>query len=61
MLVLTRKKHEGITIDHPMGPIHITVERIEGNQVRLGIEAEPTIAVHRDEVAKEIEKEEGYE
>jgi carbon storage regulator CsrA len=44
-----------------MGPIHITVERIEGNQVRLGIEAEPTIAVHRDEVAKEIEKEEGYE
>ncbi|HJU04491.1 MAG TPA: carbon storage regulator CsrA [Nitrospiraceae bacterium] len=51
MLVLTRKTGEGIAI----GPhIRIVVVEIQGNQVRLGIEAPPEVAVHRDEVYARI-------
>ena len=55
MLVLARRKNEGITIDHPSGPIHIVVINIRGdkdhNVVRLGIAAPSDVRVDRDEVA----------
>ena len=54
MLVLTRKKGEGVTI----GPdIRIVVLGIKGGQVRLGIEAPSTVGVHRDEVYARIQEE----
>jgi len=54
MLVLTRKKGEGVTI----GPdIRIVILGIKGGQVRLGIEAPSTIEVHRDEVYARIQEE----
>jgi carbon storage regulator len=47
MLVLTRRRGEGVVI----GPdIRIVVLGIKNGQVRLGIEAPRTIEVHRDEV-----------
>jgi carbon storage regulator len=51
MLVLSRKLSQQILI----GPdIAITVVKIEGNQVRLGIEAPPSISILRQElVARE--------
>jgi carbon storage regulator len=51
MLVLSRKLSQQILI----GPdIAITVVKIEGNQVRLGIEAPPNISLLRQElVARE--------
>jgi len=54
MLVLTRKSQESITIG---GDIHITVLKIDKEQVRLGIEAPPRISVHRHEVFEEIQRE----
>jgi len=47
MLVLSRKLMERIIID---GGISITVVRLEGNQVRLGIEAPRNISVVRAEL-----------
>jgi carbon storage regulator len=47
MLVLSRKLNEKIVID---GDIVITVAKIEGGQVRVGIEAPAQIKVYREEV-----------
>jgi carbon storage regulator len=47
MLVLSRKANEKIVVD---GGIVITVVKIEGGQVRLGIEAPKQIKVFREEV-----------
>jgi len=47
MLVLSRKVNEKIVID---GGIVVTVVKIEGGQVRLGIEAPGHIKVFRQEI-----------
>ena len=47
MLVLTRKVLEGITIGDD---IRVTVVRVEGGQVRLGIEAPRHVTVLRGEL-----------
>ena len=47
MLVLSRKLSQQILIG---SDITITVVRIEGNHVRLGIEAPPGVSVLRDEL-----------
>jgi len=47
MLVLSRKVNEKIVID---GDIVVTVVKIEGGQVRLGIEAPGHIKVFRQEI-----------
>ncbi len=54
MLVLTRRRGEGVTI----GPdIRVVVLGMKGGQVRLGIEAPLTVEVHRDEVYARIQDE----
>ncbi len=47
MLVLSRKLNEKIVID---GGIVVTVVKIEGGQVRLGIDAPGHIKVFRQEI-----------
>ena len=54
MLVLTRRRGEGVTI----GPdIRIVVLGIQNGQVRLGVEAPRTVEVHRNEVCVRIQEE----
>jgi carbon storage regulator len=48
MLVLSRKLNEKIVID---GGIIVTVVKIDGNQIRLGIEAPSHVRVFREEIA----------
>jgi carbon storage regulator len=47
MLVLTRKKNETIVIN---GNISVTVVDVQGDKVRLGVDAPRDIPVHRQEV-----------
>jgi carbon storage regulator len=47
MLVLSRKCNESIVID---GKITITIVEVQGNRVRLGIEAPREIPVQRAEL-----------
>lgn len=54
MLVLTRRRGEGVTIG---SDIRVIVLGMKGGQVRLGIEAPHTIEVHRDEVHARIQDE----
>jgi len=49
MLVLTRKVGEKILIGDT---IVLTVVRIHGDKVRLGIDAPPEVPVHREEVRR---------
>ena len=54
MLVLGRKKGETIIINDD---IEITVTSIEGDMVRLGINAPKQVTIHRKEVYLEIQEE----
>jgi carbon storage regulator len=47
MLVLSRKENERLVID---GNIIVTVVRVAGGKVRLGIEAPPDVHVKREEL-----------
>ena len=51
MLILTRRVGEQIVIGDD---ITVTVLRVEGNQVRIGIGAPHDVPVHREEVHKRI-------
>jgi carbon storage regulator len=53
MLVLSRKPGESIVID---GRIVVKVMRLEGECVKLGIEAPAEVPVHRHEVYVEIQR-----
>jgi carbon storage regulator len=54
MLVLTRKKGQSIVVNDN---IEITVLDVQGDQIRIGIEAPKEISVHRKEVYLEIQEE----
>jgi carbon storage regulator len=53
MLILSRKPGESIVID---GRIVIKIIRLEGEMVKLGIEAPRDVPVHRQEVYDEIQR-----
>jgi len=54
MLVLSRKKDQSIVIGDN---IEITIIDIQGDQVRIGINAPKNVAIHRKEVYLEIQEE----
>ena len=54
MLILTRKLGENIRIGDK---IKITILDVKGGQVKLGIDAPPHIAVHREEIYERIREE----
>ncbi|GGN53653.1 carbon storage regulator CsrA [Oceanobacillus indicireducens] len=53
MLVLTRKKNEAIQIGDD---IEIKVLGMEGDQVKLGIEAPKSVDIHRKEIYLDIKE-----
>jgi len=53
MLILSRKTSESIVID---GRIHVKIVRVEGEVVKIGIEAPSDVPVHRLEVYEEIQR-----
>ena len=53
MLILSRKLGETIVID---GHILVTVMRVDGEVVKLGIAAPMEVPVHRKEVYEEIQR-----
>jgi len=55
MLVLSRRLNESIVIDHD---VVVTVLRVRGNTVLLGIEAPLEIPVHRQELHARIQDQE---
>jgi carbon storage regulator len=54
MLILTRKPGETIRINDD---ISITVLSVNGQQVKLGVEAPADVAVHRQEIYQRIQEE----
>lgn len=60
MLILTRRIGEALMVGDD---VSITVLGIQGNQVRMGINAPRSIEVHREEIYQKIqaEKQRDYE
>lgn len=53
MLILSRKPGETVVID---GRIRVKVIRVEGDVVKIGIDAPADISIHRQEVYDEIQR-----
>ena len=53
MLILSRKSGESIVID---GRIHVKIVRVEGEVIKVGIDAPSDVPVHRYEVYEEIQR-----
>jgi len=56
MLILTRRVGETLMIGDE---VTVTVLGVKGNQVRIGVNAPKTVAVHREEIYERIKKEHG--
>ncbi|GAB2901962.1 carbon storage regulator CsrA [Microbulbifer echini] len=54
MLILTRRIGQNLIIG---ANVSITVLNVKGNQVQVGIKAPKSLAVHREEIYKRIQKE----
>ncbi len=54
MLILTRRVGETVMIGNE---VTVTVLGVKGNQVRIGINAPKTVAVHREEIYERIKRE----
>jgi carbon storage regulator len=54
MLILTRRVGETVMIGNE---VTVTILGVKGNQVRVGINAPKTIAVHREEIYERIKRE----
>jgi carbon storage regulator len=51
MLILTRRPNETLNIGTE---ITVTVLQVKGNQVRIGVNAPRSVAVHREEIFEKI-------
>lgn len=56
MLILTRRIGESLQIGDN---VKITVLSVRGNQIQLGIDAPPEVAVHREEIYERLKREQG--
>jgi carbon storage regulator len=54
MLILTRRVGETLMIGDE---VTVTVLGVKGNQVRIGVNAPKTVAVHREEIYERIRRE----
>jgi carbon storage regulator len=54
MLILTRRVGESVMIGND---VTVTVLGVKGNQVRIGISAPKSVAVHREEIYERIKRE----
>ena len=56
MLILTRRVGETVMIGDEVA---VTVLRVKGNQVRLGVNAPKSVSVQREEIFQRIKREAG--
>lgn len=54
MLILTRKTNESLIINDD---IKVTILAVNGNQIKIGIDAPKEVSIHREEVYERIQKE----
>ena len=57
MLILTRRIGEALVIGDGATRADVIILGIQGNQVRIGVEAPKEIPVHRQEIFDKIQKE----
>jgi carbon storage regulator CsrA len=58
VLILTRRVGESVMIGDEVA---VTVLRVKGNQVRLGVNAPKSISVQREEIFQRIKREAGQQ
>jgi carbon storage regulator len=59
MLVLTRKKGEKIIIQLADQTVVVSLLEVKGDRARIGVDADRSVAVHREEVLERIQNQQG--
>jgi len=54
MLILTRRTGEALMVGDD---VTVTVLAVQGNQIRIGVNAPKSVAVHREEIYRRIQSE----
>lgn len=54
MLVLTRKVGERLIVPMPDGEITIQVMGVQGNKIKLGVDAPDSVKIYREEIWDKI-------
>jgi carbon storage regulator len=57
MLILTRRIGETVMVGHD---ITVTIVAVKGGQIRIGINAPKSVAVHRKEIYERIRREQAH-
>ena len=60
MLILTRRIGETLCIGNDDNKVDVMILGVNGNQVRIGINAPKHITVHREEIYERIQKEQSH-
>lgn len=59
MLVVGRREGESIIIETTDGEIVVSLERLQGTQARIGIDASESVRILREELALATDQKEG--
>lgn len=60
MLILTRRIGETLCIGNDDNKVDVMILGVNGNQVRIGINAPKHISVHREEIYQRIQQEQSH-
>lgn len=60
MLILTRRIGETLCIGNDDNKVDVMILGVNGNQVRIGINAPKHITVHREEIYQRIQQEQSH-
>jgi carbon storage regulator len=55
MLVLSRREGEALILNTSDGEIVVSIELLQGSQVKVGIDAPQSVKVLRDELVEEVD------
>jgi len=52
MLILSRREGESVILETSEGPISVAITNVDGNQIKMGLDAPESVKILREELRK---------